>query len=110
MSWQWRLDPPACRRPWPPCRSRPSAPLLSSREGFVHVREQDAIDQEPRAVRGTTMGVFADPLGQGDDRGDCFVGGGLAPDHLDQFHAVDRAEEVHPDESPRGRGRGGASG
>ena len=70
-----------------------SAPSQSSSQRLVHVRQQQAIDQEAGPVVHHDRRL-ADALGVGHGRGDRLVAGLRAADHFDQRHLPHRVEEV----------------
>ena len=71
--------------------------FLEQEAGLVHVRPEDAVDDEAGAVVAVDDGLaeLARESGDGDHG---HVRGLLAADDLDERHAVDGIEEVHPDD------------
>ena len=71
--------------------------FLEQEAGLVHVRPEDAIDDEAGAVVAVDDGLaeLAREVGDGDHG---HVGGLRAADDFDERHAVDGIEEVHADD------------
>ena len=68
-------------------------PFGQQQRGLVHVRQQQAIDQEARAVVHDDRRL-AEPAGVGDGRGDRFVARLRAANHFHQRHLPHGIEEV----------------
>ena len=82
-----------------PVQRHDLAPFVEQVSGLVEARSQDSVHQESRPVP-RDDGDLPETDHQGGDRLDRAGIGLFTPHDLDQGHAMDRVEEVHPPEPP----------